>query len=77
VRIKEFKAMVQTLHENGICVIMDVVYNHTFTIGTSPMDILVPGYYYRKDNECNYTDGSGCKNETASEKPMMRKVYSR
>ena len=73
VRIREFKTMVQTLHENGIGVIMDVVYNHTFTTGNSPMDILVPGYYYRTDDQGNYTNGSGCKNETASEKPMMRK----
>ena len=73
VRIREFKIMVQTLHENGISVIMDVVYNHTFTTGDSPMDILVPGYYYRTDDAGNYTNGSGCKNETASEKPMMRK----
>ncbi len=73
VRIKEFKTMVQTLHENGISVIMDVVYNHTFTTGNSPMDTLVPGYYYRRDEEGNYTNGSGCGNETASEKPMMRK----
>jgi pullulanase len=73
VRIREFKTMVQTLHENGIRVIMDVVYNHTFTTGNSPMDILVPGYYYRKDEDGKYTNGSGCKNETASEKPMMRK----
>jgi len=73
VRIREFKTMVQTLHENGISVIMDVVYNHTFTTGNSPMDILVPGYYYRTDEDGKYTNGSGCKNETASEKPMMRK----
>ena len=73
VRITEFKTMIQTLHENGISVIMDVVYNHTFTIKNSPMDILVPGYYYRTDEEGNYTNGSGCGNETASEKPMMRK----
>ncbi|MFT5872921.1 MAG: pullulanase [Clostridium sp.] len=73
VRIKEFKNMIQTLHENGISVIMDVVYNHTSTTGNSPMDILVPGYYYRKDDEGNCTNGSGCGNETASEKPMMRK----
>jgi pullulanase len=73
VRIREFKTMVQTLHENGIGVIMDVVYNHTFTKGDSPMDILVPGYYYRMDAQGNYTNGSGCLNETASEKPMMRK----
>lgn len=73
VRIKEFKTMVQTLHENGISVIMDVVYNHTYTIPDSPMDILVPGYYYRRDGQGHYTNGSGCGNETASEKPMMRK----
>lgn len=73
VRIKEFKNMIQTLHENGISVIMDVVYNHTSTTGNSPMDILVPGYYYRKDDDGNATNGSGCGNETASEKPMMRK----
>lgn len=73
VRIKEFKTMVQTLHENGICVIMDVVYNHTFTKINSPMDILVPKYYYRTDDDGNYTNGSGCGNEIASEKPMVRK----
>jgi len=73
VRIREFKTMVQTLHENGISIIMDVVYNHTFTTGNSPMDILVPGYYYRTDESGNYTNGSGCGNETASEKPMVRK----
>jgi len=73
VRIREFKTMIQSLHENGLSVIMDVVYNHTFSIYNSPMDILVPGYYYRKDDAGNYTNGSGCENETASEKPMMRK----
>ena len=73
IRIKEFKTMIQTLHENGINVIMDVVYNHSFAIENSPMDILVPGYYYRRDENGNYTNGSGCGNETASEKPMMRK----
>ncbi|MGH4117688.1 type I pullulanase [Clostridium sp.] len=73
VRIREFKTMIQILHENGISVIMDVVYNHTFSIANSPMDILVPGYYYRQDDQGNYTNGSGCGNETASEKPMMRK----
>jgi len=73
VRIKEFKTMIQNLHENGISVIMDVVYNHTSTTGNSPMDILVPGYYYRTDDDGNFTNGSGCGNETASERPMMRK----
>ncbi|MCB2288149.1 type I pullulanase [Clostridium sp. CS001] len=73
VRITEFKHMVQTLHENGIRVIMDVVYNHTFSTGNSPMDILVPGYYYRMDDKGNYANGSGCGNEIASEKSMVRK----
>jgi len=73
VRIKEFKTMIQNLHENGISVIMDVVYNHTATTGNSPMDILFPGYYYRTDDDGNFTNGSGCGNETASERPMMRK----
>jgi len=73
VRIREFKTMIQTLHENGIGVIMDVVYNHTFTKINSPMDILVPKYYYRTDDVGNYTNGSGCENETASEKSMVRK----
>lgn len=73
VRITEFKTMVQALHENGIRVIMDVVYNHTFSTGNSPMDILVPGYYYRRDDQGKCTNGSGCGNEIASEKPMVRK----
>lgn len=73
VRIREFKTMIQTLHENGISVIMDVVYNHTYKLENSPMEILVPGYYYRTDDVGNYTNGSGCGNETASERPMMRK----
>ncbi|QIB27254.1 type I pullulanase [Caloranaerobacter azorensis] len=73
VRIKEFKEMVKALHENGIRVVMDVVFNHTYTTGNSPFDILVPKYYYRTDSSGKYTNGSGCGNETASEKPMMRK----
>ncbi|MGH4122538.1 MAG: type I pullulanase [Clostridium sp.] len=73
VRIREFKTMIQTLHENGINVVMDVVYNHSVAIDNSPMDILVPGYYYRRDENGNYTNGSGCGNEIASEKPMVRK----
>ncbi|MDF2520775.1 MAG: type pullulanase [Clostridia bacterium] len=73
VRIKEFKEMVQTLHENDIRVVMDVVFNHTYTTGDSPFDILVPGYYYRTDKSGSYTNGSGCGNETASEKAMVRK----
>ncbi len=72
-RIMEFKILIQTLHENGIGVIMDVVYNHSVTTENSPMNILVPGYYYRKDGNGNYTNGSGCGNEVASEKTMVRK----
>ncbi|MBZ9635392.1 type I pullulanase [Clostridium sp. FP1] len=71
-RIREFKTMIQALHENGISVVMDVVYNHSVAIDNSPMDILVPGYYYRSENG-NYTNGSGCGNEIASEKLMVRK----
>lgn len=73
VRIKEFKQMVKTLHENDIRVVMDVVFNHTYKTGDSPFDILVPKYYYRTNKSGDYTNGSGCGNETASEKAMMRK----
>ncbi|EOD00787.1 type I pullulanase [Caldisalinibacter kiritimatiensis] len=73
VRIREFKEMVKTLHENNIGVVMDVVFNHTYSVGNSPFDILVPKYYYRTAADGSYTNGSGCGNETASEKPMMRK----
>jgi pullulanase len=72
VRIKEFKQMVQALHANGIRVIMDVVYNHTSGIKT-PFNYTAPGYYYRHNADGSYSDGSGCSNETASERPMMRK----
>ncbi|MTI49202.1 MAG: type I pullulanase [Firmicutes bacterium] len=73
VRIREFKEMVKVLHENDIRVVMDVVYNHTYEVGNSPFDILAPRYYYRTNTDGSYSNGSGCGNETASEKPMMRK----
>jgi len=73
VRIKEFKEMIKVLHENNIGVIMDVVYNHTYGKIKNPFDILVPEYYYRTDINGRYTNGSGCGNETASERAMMRK----
>lgn len=73
VRITEFKQMVKALHEKGIRVVMDVVYNHTYTVEESPFHLLMPNYYYRTDEEGKYTNGSGCGNETASERPMMRK----
>lgn len=71
-RIKEFKQMVQALHEAGIRVILDVVYNHTFNIDHSNFQLTYPDMYYRKTADGKYSDGSGCGNETASEKPLMR-----
>ena len=71
-RIKEFKQMVQALHRAGIRVILDVVYNHTADIEHSNFQRTYPDYYYRKRTDGSYSDGSGCGNETASEKPLMR-----
>jgi len=73
VRIKEFKQMVQSLHKNGLRVIMDVVYNHTTDIQHSNFSQFAPGYYYRQNPDGSYANGTGCGNETASERPMMRK----
>jgi pullulanase len=72
-RIKEFKEMVQALHKAGIRVILDVVYNHTFNIDGSGFQRTFPDYFYRKKSDGKWSDGTGCGNETASEKPMMRK----
>ena len=71
-RIREFKQMVQALHRAGIRVILDVVYNHTFDINGSNFQKTWPDYFYRKTTDGKYSDGSGCGNETASEKPLMR-----
>ena len=71
-RIREFKQMVQALHKAGIRVILDVVYNHTFNIEGSNFQKTYPGYYYRTTADGLYSDGSGCGNETASERPLMR-----
>ena len=73
VRIREFKQMVQALHKAGIRVILDVVYNHTYDIDHSNFQRTYPDYFYRKNPDGTYSNGSGCGNETASEKPMMRK----
>lgn len=73
VRIREFKQMVQALHRAGIRVIMDVVYNHTYTGEDSHLNLLVPGYFYRFREDGSWSDASGCGNETASERAMMRK----
>ena len=72
-RIKEFKQMVQALHKADIRVILDVVYNHTYDIDNSNFQKTFPDYYYRKTTDGEYSNGSGCGNETASDRPMMRR----
>ncbi len=73
VRIREFKTMVQRFHERGIGVILDVVYNHTGDTENSNFNQLVPGYYYRQNTDGGFSNASACGNETASDRPMMRK----
>ena len=73
IRIKETKQMIQSLHQQGIRVVMDVVYNHTSAGFNSDFNKLVPGYYYRQHEEGSFSNGSGCGNETASNRFMMRK----
>lgn len=74
VRVQEFKEMVQGLHDNGLGVIMDVVYNHLGGDGAqSNLNLIVPGYYFRMNEDGGFSNGSGCGNETASERSMMRK----
>mgnify|MGYP001041555066 CR=1 FL=1 len=74
IRIYEFKKMIKTLKEHGFRVIMDMVYNHTYLTNNSHINRLVPGYYYRQDPHGNFTNGSGCGNELASERFMVRKL---
>ena len=74
-RQKEFKRMVQTFHQHHIGVVLDVVFNHTASTGSQPFSIfdkVFPGYYYRTDNSGQYANGTGCGNEFASERPMVR-----
>jgi pullulanase len=73
VRIREFKQMVKTLHDNGIRVIMDVVYNHTGATQESVFNQFVPRYYYRQDEKGGFSNASACGNEVASERYMVRK----
>ena len=73
VRVQEMKQMVLALHSRGIGVIMDVVFNHTYRRDDSNLQKMVPGYYYRSD-ETGYTNGSGCGNEVASDRPMVQKL---
>ncbi len=72
VRVREFKQMVQSLHENGMAVVMDVVYNHTFSLDSN-LNRIVPYYYYRYFPDGSAANGSGCGNETASDRAMFRK----
>lgn len=74
VRIKEFKEAIMALHENGLGVIMDVVYNHTALSETSNLNKLMPDYYYRTDQKGEFSNGSACGNEIASERVMVRKL---
>ncbi len=73
VRIREFKQLVQAYKDAGIGIIMDVVYNHTSSNVGSNFDVLMPGYYYRYNNDGTSSSGSGCGNDTASENYMFRK----
>ncbi|MFR0589154.1 type I pullulanase [Bifidobacterium apri] len=72
-RIVEAKEMVNGLHKNGLRVIMDVVYNHVADTSTNPFNLTVPGYYFRYNADGSMVNNSGCGNDTASERAMMRK----
>lgn len=71
-RIREMKQMIQALHNAGIGVVMDVVYNHTATNDDSNFELTAPGYYHRHRNDGSYSDASGCGNETASDLQQMQ-----
>ena len=72
VRVREMKEMVKALHDAGIGVVMDVVYNHTADNDKSNFSLTAPGYFYRHNQDGSYSDASGCGNETASERQQMR-----
>lgn len=74
IRIEEFKQMVMELHKAGIRVVMDVVYNHTGATVDSNLNLAVPNYYYCQNSKGGFSNGSGCGNETASERAMLRKL---
>nr|MDQ3396098.1 type I pullulanase [Bacteroidota bacterium] len=74
VRIREFKAMVMALHSRGIRVVMDAVYNHTYDRKKSCFQELMPDYYYRQNSDGSYSNASGCGNEVATERTMVRKL---
>ena len=72
-RINELKTLINALHEKGLYVVMDVVYNHVYETKTHPFNALVPKYYYRYDEAGNQIEGSGCGSDVASERRMVRK----
>lgn len=72
-RIKDLKTMIMQLHEEGFKVILDVVYNHTYRSQDSNFNMIMPNYYYRNNEDGSFSNGSGCGNELASERPMVRK----
>ncbi len=72
-RVRELKEMVKGMHENGLGVVFDVVYNHVYKTKEFCFNVLVPGYYSRQDENWNYSSASGCGNDTASERSMVRK----
>ena len=73
VRIREFKELIMKLHESGFKVVMDVVFNHTYDTENSNFNKIVPYYYYRQNEDGSFSNGSGCGNELASERVMVRK----
>ena len=73
VRVQELKQMIKTLHENGLSVVMDVVYNHVYEAKDFCMNRITPFYFSRTDKKGKLSDGSGCGNDTASERSMVRK----
>lgn len=73
VRIREFKQLVKSFHQNGLRVVMDVVYNHTRLTENSYFNELVPGYYYRQNDKGQFSNATACGNEIASERHMVRK----
>ncbi len=72
-RIRELKSLVKAMHDAGLCVVLDVVYNHTTSTENCGFELTVPGYFYRMREDGSFAGGSGCGNETASDKPMMQK----
>lgn len=74
VRVLEMKQMIQSIHEAGIHVVLDVVYNHTYIHENHPFEVMAPGWFYRKQKDGTFSNGSGCGNETASESPIFQKL---